>query len=62
MLTLPNAMARMGLIPAIPLAIFIACMSLWSMKMLVTLYVERKTLLVSPLLAIFINFCRTLSK
>ena len=46
MLTMPNAMAKMGLIPAIPLAIFIACMSLWSMKMLICLYVARRSILV----------------
>ena len=46
MLTMPNAMAKMGLIPAIPLAIFIASMSLWSMKMLICLYVARRSILV----------------
>ncbi|CAK0736775.1 hypothetical protein CVIRNUC_000801 [Coccomyxa viridis] len=46
MLTMPNAMAKMGLIPAIPLAIFIACMSLWSMKMLICLYVARRSILI----------------
>ncbi len=52
MLTMPNAMAKMGLIAAIPLAVVIACMSLWSMKMLICLYVARRSILVStdPLL------------
>lgn len=47
MLTMPNAMAKMGLIAAIPLAVVIACMSLWSMKMLICLYVARRSILVS---------------
>ena len=47
MLTMPNAMAKMGLIAALPLAVVIATMSLWSMKMLICLYVARRSILVS---------------
>ena len=52
MLTMPNAMAKMGLIAALPLAVVIACMSLWSMKMLICLYVARRSILVSTNLSI----------
>eukprot|EP00891_Asterochloris_glomerata_P008628 jgi/Astpho2/8628/Aster-05103 len=42
LLTLPNAFAKTGLIAGLVLSISSACMSLWTMFMLIALYVERK--------------------
>eukprot|EP00884_Botryococcus_braunii_P010276 jgi/Botrbrau1/1924/Bobra.0005s0029.2 len=47
MLTLPNAMAKVGVAAAIPIALGTATMSLWTMYLLITLYVERKAILVA---------------
>eukprot|EP00884_Botryococcus_braunii_P014762 jgi/Botrbrau1/23287/Bobra.0102s0029.1 len=45
MLVLPNATARVGMAYAIPIAIVTATLSLWTLYILVILYVERKAAL-----------------
>ncbi|GBF87481.1 hypothetical protein Rsub_00192 [Raphidocelis subcapitata] len=46
MLTLPNAYSKVGLPAALPLSLGCACMSLWTMFCLISLYVERKARLI----------------
>eukprot|EP00884_Botryococcus_braunii_P009819 jgi/Botrbrau1/18839/Bobra.177_2s0004.1 len=46
MLTLPNAFAKSGLAYALPIALGVALISLWTMFLLITLYLERRAILI----------------